>query len=305
LFRLQQILDDAPKCSEDHSEKRILDLLDIMELFQTKYLHAVIDDLHRLGTLFLKSQGRLSNKDFDEVNDLVNNMDSLLCGYLVLPQTKGKIDYSRFFFKDRKSPLLSYETAQNEIRNILEALERDLIPHLFAVIPENRLDYATKKKLLFSDKVLTAFPDAKKDIEDATDCIIMDFSTATVFHLMRVVECGLRALCDDLGFEEVKTHRKSGQPRYIPIEYAQWEPILNGLPEKIEDRLKSMGGPSQAKQEAQEFYNSSWQEIDALRGAWRNHVMHARTDYGPKDVDQVLDHVQRLMSKLATRLTQV
>jgi len=47
--------------------------------------------------------------------------------------------------------------------------------------------------------VISAFPSSRADIAHAVDCYASEHETACVFHLMRVLEHGLRALAEDVG----------------------------------------------------------------------------------------------------------
>jgi len=66
----------------------------------------------------------------------------------------------------------------------------------FAIWGDKEKLYAAK--LLFGDDVAKKFPSASVDIEEAGKCLALDRGTATVFHLMRAMEVGLRALAKSL-----------------------------------------------------------------------------------------------------------
>jgi hypothetical protein len=120
--------------------------------------------------------------------------------------------------------------------------------------------------------------------------------TAAVFHLMRVVEWGLRSFARHLGLLHVVADRKRG--KIVPIEYSQWEKILSQLHEKVDAKIDSMrAGPK--KQAAQEFYYSALSDVGGFKDAWRNHVMHGRKQYKSADGIAVLGHVERFMKTLA------
>lgn len=78
----------------------------------------------------------------------------------------------------------------------------------------------------------------------------------------------------------------------------------NQLQDRVDAKLnKIKRGP--AKQASQEFYYPMLQDIRGIRDAWRNHVMHTRQEYEPKDADAILGHVRRLMNTLAIRVREV
>jgi hypothetical protein len=138
-------------------------------------------------------------------------------------------------------------------------------------------------------KIISAFPSAKPDIQDAGDCIAVALNTAAVFHLMHVVEWGLRALCVNLKVTKIKKG---------PMEYATWDDILKKLPDAVDAKVNAMSrGPK--KQKAQEFYYPALKEIRGFKDAWRNHIMHTRASYTLEDALAVFSHVQRFMQGLA------
>jgi hypothetical protein len=121
---------------------------------------------------------------------------------------------------------------------------------------------------------------------------------------MRVVESGLRAFCAHVGFREVReTFRPSGKHKYVPVEYAQWEKILDQLQPVCEQKILRIKN-KRTKQLAQEFYFPVIQEVRAIKDAWRNHVMHSRRTYTKQDAEAILDHSRRLMRTLAARIKE-
>jgi hypothetical protein len=175
----------------------------------------------------------------------------------------------------------------------LEGLKNDLdicmFSHRFVQIVGDRRDYLDAPKL-FGKAVLNAFPEIRNDLQEAGNCIAVELNSAGVFHLMRVVEWGLRALCKNLKVARIK----SG-----PVEYATWEDILKKLPDAVETKINRLQrGPR--KQKAQEFYFSVQKDIRGFKDAWRNHIMHARASYNHEDALAVFSHVQRFMQGLAS-----
>lgn len=142
---------------------------------------------------------------------------------------------------------------------------------------------ASARSVHLADLVLQPGSSSKVDVEAALTAL------AAVFHLMRVVEFGLRALCDDLGVTEIKKG---------PVEYATWDAILQKLPEHVDKKINAMSR-SPKKQAAQAFYFPALKEINGFEDAWRNHIMHSRSAYNSADSLAVFSHVDRFMRSLA------
>jgi hypothetical protein len=194
---------------------------------------------------------------------------------------------------------LTWQQLSNELTVLRQSIEADLEKHFFVHISPEKASVIYRLKDSW-ESVWTAIQDARYDIEEANDCYALGKNTASVFHSMRIVEWGLRAFAEHLGFTEVKKGEKNGVDIVEPVEYATWDRILgqlrkhaNGLIDAVTDRME--------RQSLQEFYNSALSEIEGFKDAWRNHVMHTRRSYSAEDAVAVLTHVQRFMRLLVTK----
>ena len=196
----------------------------------------------------------------------------------------------------KQRPLqIDYSGIQAELRCLEEDVLLEMGANKFLQIPVSLSTHFNNKDLI-GKEAYEAFPEAREDIVEAGNAISVGLDTAAVFHFMRVVEWGLRALARDVGLNEVVADKKSG--KIVPLEWAQWEKILNQMHGKIEEKIRLIArGPD--RQRAQEFYYQAEKEIDGFKDAWRNHVMHCRRIYSSSDSLAVLSHVQRFMKSLA------
>jgi hypothetical protein len=192
-----------------------------------------------------------------------------------------------------------------EAQHAREVVEEELLKLRFLYVPESRVEYLDRAAP-FGPRVQQKFRSATYDLLEAGNCLAVDCNTAAVFHLMRAVEWGLRALCAHLGFHEVvERYDRSGlgQHEYRPIEYSTWDKILGQLRPRIDERIATIENRLE-KQSAQEFYLKALQELMAIKDAWRNHVMHTRVTYEPDDVIAIWSHVKRLMVTLSERVEE-
>ena len=157
---------------------------------------------------------------------------------------------------------------------------------------------------LFGDKVKLEFPSASFDIRESGNCLASECPTAAVFHLMRSVEWGLRALGAQLGIRRLRCrNKKTGKVKYTALPWAQWEEIINQIKTRIAARIaKAKRGPK--KQEYQEFYNPAVDNIERFKDAYRNHVMHGRREFTQPEAFAIFDQVRHFMTRLATRLAE-
>jgi hypothetical protein len=213
-----------------------------------------------------------------EICDFLEHEMHPLCDELKFTHTAQTIIPIVRYLNDKNSRI-NISSLDANLRSVKDAISRDCFKLTFVQVVSSLTDYLNKDSL-FGDAVKDCFPSASEDIKNAGNCLAVELPTAAVFHLMCVVEWGLRAFAIDLGLIEVLIGRKNNKTK--PIEYAQWEQILNQLSDKIKVKIESIADWSQ-KQHAQEFYYTAKEEFEAFRHAWRIHVMHAHRSYGLED----------------------
>ena len=133
------------------------------------------------------------------------------------------------------------------------------------------------------------FGSAHRNIEDAGKCLAFNRGTAAVFHLMRVMEYGLRALGESLN-----------DPSLDPKRNPSWDAILK----KCDDELrKPLRERSAEWREDEPFYSNATANLRAVKNAWRNPTLHVERDYDPDDALDVWNAVKAFMRHLAKKLS--
>jgi hypothetical protein len=184
-----------------------------------------------------------------------------------------------------------YLIISNEIGAILQTMTEESAKQKFTFIPSVKAKFFEQEKL-FDESVHSAFPEARQDIKDAGNCLAADLNTAAVFHLMRVVEYGLRVLAKDVGVTMSDEE----------LEYAQWKAIIDRIYSKIKTLTDSASGSPKEKSEMREFYNGVLSEFSGFKDVWRNNIMHARRSYDESEALSVFNRVRDFMQKLAEYL---
>jgi hypothetical protein len=277
-----------------------------MKRFQVDWL---LNSLHVFDTWenYWTLGGKGVKAQFDEkvlqgIEDHVETCRTVL-ERMMLVDSCAKISKSLQYFKSHRS-LIDASSVGTELRTIRESILNEIEKNNFVQVLAGRKDYF-EQAMLFGEELHSSFPSARNDIREAGNCFAVDCNTAAVFHLMRSVECGLRAFCYHFGFKQVrKKHKKTGRIEYVPIEYSQWELMLNQLGSRAKakiDKLKS----APKKQLHQEFYYPLIQDLAGFKDAFRNHVMHSRREYSGDEAKAIFDRVNRFMSVLASRVSEV
>ncbi len=183
---------------------------------------------------------------------------------------------------------LSPRQCITEIDGLLGSIIDELKDRKFTFIPLLKTDYF-EHDALFGQEVKVAFPSAQQDIKEAGNCLASDSNTAAVFHLMRTVEHGLRAIAKILC---VTIQNKD-------IEMADWHNINAAKRIKIKG-IQGQPGRTIEKNKELDFYLSILDEVERFK-TMRNDIMHTRGIYGPNEAQGVHDRVRDFMKRLAPR----
>jgi hypothetical protein len=293
-----------PACLGNENSNRLVSLWDIVNQFDLLALAVHITAITHASADFQASGPGLQDANIDQ--PLKEALVAELRDFRGFCRNAGfgsaALKIQRTLDRLEADPALSSRAwLSTELANVVEWVCSDAGEYQFLRVSRDRSKYVDHPALFGTD-VNAAFPSAAPDIRDAGNCLAAECNTAAVFHLMRAVEWGLRALCVDLGFRRVR-RQKSGRVTYVPLAWNDWETLLNQLESRVADSIqKTRRGPK--KQLFQEFYLPAIQDIKAIKEAWRNHVMHTRREYTREDADAILSHVRRLMVQLASRITE-
>jgi hypothetical protein len=151
------------------------------------------------------------------------------------------------------------------------------------IIPIRKNHFYTKREL-FGAQVETRFPRIIEDIEESGKCLALGRSTATVFHLMRIMEVGVQEFGSLLGVP-------------IPTEKT-WQDIMNRVNKAI--GLLPENTPQEKKIKSN--YGAAASHLSNVKIAWRNEVMHPKATYTEEEAEDIFSHVKAFIRYLATIL---
>jgi hypothetical protein len=154
----------------------------------------------------------------------------------------------------------------------------------------SRSDMAFFDKELFGGDVQGRFPSASDDVEEAGKCIGLGRNTASVFHLMRVMEVGLRSLGKSLN-----------NPELDPKRNPSWETILRPCDEELK---KPLSKRSSEWQTDEQFFSTATANLRAVKDAWRNPTMHVERRYNDEEARDAWNAVRAFMRHLATKVSE-
>lgn len=186
----------------------------------------------------------------------------------------------------------SCEWLITQTRSVERLAQKELNGKFFLYIPPERAKFwpKTKQPNVFGDEVATKFHSATFDIENGGVCLAVMMSTASVFHMMRVLEIGLGVLGAKFG---------------VSLAHTNWAPAIEQIESKIRNMHKDSAWRALADcKEQQEFYAQAASHFAILKDAWRNHTMHARGKYTEPEAERIFENVKGFMQKLAERLSE-
>lgn len=180
---------------------------------------------------------------------------------------------------------------KSEIKVLEEALKHDLSERHFYHYPPARFEVLLKFYPQWSG-IMKAFPLVKSEALAATDCYALQHNTASVFHIMRVAEYGLRALARE---------RKIGLPKKKPVDWATWQEVISQLTKEA-NKIGEKASAGAAKDNALSFYSGAISDLNAFKDEYRNQVMHLRKEYDEHQALRALVKVHAFMERLSEKV---
>jgi hypothetical protein len=273
---------------------RLISLADMIKVSFSLYLDAE-NVIQRKHTDCVCRGDRSATVTDDESKALIGDLDAIVrpnCERLELKESIRLIVQLRRALSGDYGGAPRWEAIQTRLLSLWHLMWDEIREKQFTFIPLGKAGYLEKDKL-FGDAVFDAFEEAHADIKDAGNCLAADLNTAAVFHLMRVVEFGLRELAARL---KAKTLIKKLKATKIPIELGTWEEIINTLETKL-DQLRNL--PRNAKRAQRiETTNELLKEFRSIKDLWRNKVMHTRAVYDADQAESAFKHVRNFMQRL-------
>jgi hypothetical protein len=188
------------------------------------------------------------------VDRLGHSADAHECTYGEVRDALG--DITRRFTDELDSTLLFHITSDNQ--NFLEGARKEM-----------------------GDDVVNRFPEILFDTEEAGKCLAMGRATACVFHLMRIMEAGLRAVAKALNIDVLANRT--------------WDAVLK--------KIKATNEQQHPRDEWTNFYTEIVAKGYAVKDAWRNPTMHIEEKYTTEEALDIFRAVRGFLKHISTRLS--
>ncbi len=209
------------------------------------------------------------------------------CQTLELAVSEATVRHWEGQFKT--SPVLRFiegRSAMQEIERTINNELQDMPLYFFS----RELDHEIRKMVKELDPLIgKPWPVAINNLVEAGDCYSHENFTASVFHSMRSMEKLLTTIAASL--TGVDPSRE------------QWQNLIERIESAIKELDKLPKSPDRDKK--QMLYSEIAMQFRFIKNAWRNHVMHSRTDYSEKEAREIWWHVKRSIEKASDELPEL
>lgn len=266
--------------------QRVVSLWDMLKGVSSGFLTAISNTV-RFGDMVREAnRGSTSAKIFPEYQyyAMIISMRSIAENALVLglPVTHHSSSYCVGLLERASVGNGGYILEHNnterlewELHTLYTSIVKETEMMSFFVLDGPYASYIVEGEPVFGKEVEDAFPRASEDLSEAAKCLAVERYTATVFHLMRAMECALQYLASSHG---------------VVVGAKAWGPILSAMNTEI-----------QALPKGQE--RDAWSQVHThlyhVKQAWRNDTMHPKTTYTQEQATSVFEAVKSFMIALA------
>lgn len=212
-----------------------------------------------------------------ELEDTFHTME-LKASRRALSRLKGNLQNNKNFNR------VGFVTYANDV---LLRLRDELETTVFLHLDTNELKFYRPEAPLFGENATKHYPSAQAELDEAGRCLGLGRGTACVFHLMRVMEIGLRAVARRLSIND-------------PTKPAQrnWGFMLAEIRRAIDTKKRWPRGTRK------QFFEEVYASLDSVKNPWRNATMHVEHVYTVEEAENILYAVRAFISKIASRFDE-
>ena len=250
----------------------------------------LVDDI-----AYLRAQLEIAEQHPDQSEDMsVESMQIFIQACERLPEFLERMDL-KASSRAIERLLLNLEHGDAFTRSDLNRFGHDLLLRMvdeleltkFVAVESNKVGLYEPKGPLFGESTSTHYPSAYFEIEEAGKCLALGRSTACVFHLMRALEVGIRAVASNLKIPD-------------PVKPTQrnWGAILKSIKDEISNRARW------SRKANKLFFEEVYASLDSVKNPWRNATMHVEQTYTEEEAESIFYAVRSFMTKISSRFDE-
>ena len=265
---------------------RLVRLTDMLRFYAGRFLELV--EFLKDMSVFFELHPNLTHLTTEQVNFLQKKIE-LLRSHLCQLNLPVSIKFTERLMAACKTDI-DISFTRDLFRHISLTICDEMESALFSQVPHHLSSFYQSTKPLFGENVHRNFPSAIIDIEEAGNSLALGRNTACVFHLMRVLEVGLRALGKSLN-----------DPSLDPKKNPTWESILRRCDAELQKPYAQRSPEWQANPQ---FFSEATANLRAVKDAWRNPTLHIDLSYDEERARDVWNVVGAFLRHLATHLSE-
>lgn len=263
------------------SKFELITLSDMLKLYAKNFV-LLMEKLEYLATINeQRSDKPVSDEDREKIKGLLLGMQEF-CLHLGFAVSAALLRQgaTRFGYKQNE---LSEGEAREYVRSLQRAIHAELQTATFLQLPVGSSPYYEDTPQ-FGEAVASKFPKAITDIQEAGKCFALGRYTASVFHLMRVMEHATQHLGKKLNIAFVAEKN--------------WHNILD----EVDKAIKALPATNSHQKGKRNRLAEASAHLRMVKDAWRNDVMHPKETYTDEEAERVFRNVKDFMVHLATKL---
>jgi hypothetical protein len=185
----------------------------------------------------------------------------------------------------------SLDELKGKFDEIGRTIRRELSQRRLLVIASADQDLYQPAKPLFGSDFAAKFPThGAFELDEAAKCLALGRPTAAAFHLMRLLEIGIRTMHLCLGGSGALT----GGDR-------NWGSMLKAMRTSIDTKWPTVASKSHGDGQ---IFDSLYASFDAVRNPWRNSTMHVELKYTDDEARHIFGAVRGFVIKIAARMDE-
>jgi len=171
------------------------------------------------------------------------------------------------------------EAVDKRLRDLMLRMGDEVKEELFLHVPKVMAQHYNQPLRDWEDAI-ARLPKAEMDVREAEQCFALSRPTASVFHLMRIMEIGVQEFGSKLGVS-------------LPME-KNWQNILD----EINKAIKALPQTTLVEKRTRDDYAGVAAHLFNVKTAWRNNVMHPKSSYSMDETADLINHVKSFMKYL-------
>lgn len=178
---------------------------------------------------------------------------------------------------DARASALTYESLTRNLGELTTRMIDELEQRLFLAVPLQQAPLYLQPEPPFGVDANSRFLKMTEDISESAKCLGLNRPTASVFHLMRVMELAVQEFGNVL--------------RVSLVNEKNWQIIL--------DQVNAAIRKLDAKDVRTKAYAQAASHLYNVKVAWRNEVMHPKQTYTFEEAKAIFENVKTLIADLA------